>query len=181
MITMVMSGTPNAANKNERRRKLNVYSRLAINQIFRRFKVVFLQVIVSRHADKDVVEAWYSQRKTPQMISWTGGYCLENMVRSDLFIQFEKVGATCFNRFDTDHTRQRLPVALTGNDDSVFRILLADFIDGSVQHTPSLIYHQQTVRHFLNLVHLVDAHDDGMALGLELVDHRLDHFRVHRF
>src|SRR6266851_8372678 len=80
VIPMLTSGIINAVNRNDRRRKLYRYSRLAISQILRRFKHNLLVIVAARHADKNVVQAGHGQRKAADVIIGTGGNRLHDVV-----------------------------------------------------------------------------------------------------
>src|SRR5262245_28406597 len=86
---MLISGSTNAVNRYERRLKLYRYSRRAISQIFLRFIRAFFMVpgAVTRHADKDVVQARYRQRKTAYLVVRADGQRLHDVVRFRAVVQ----------------------------------------------------------------------------------------------
>src|SRR5258708_38272518 len=80
VIPMLTRGIINAVNKNDGRRKLYRYSRLAISQILLRFKHNLLMIVAARHADKNVVQAGHGQRKTADVIIGAGRNRLHDVV-----------------------------------------------------------------------------------------------------
>src|SRR5215467_12201138 len=81
VMPTLISGMIKAVNRNERRRKLYRYSRLAISQILRRFTHNLLVIVAARHADKDVVQAGYGQRKAADVVIGAGRNGLHDVVR----------------------------------------------------------------------------------------------------
>src|SRR5579859_6483354 len=104
--TMLTSGMINAVNRNDRRRKLYRYSRLAISQILRRFKHNLLVIIATRHADENVVQAGHGQRKAADVIIGAGRNRLHNVVGRDVVVQEQGKSAARVVGLDRAHARQ---------------------------------------------------------------------------
>src|SRR5664279_443492 len=181
------TGTAKVANRNERRRKFVVNSRRAISQTLRRLmcgsfidgKTAIRRVITARDANKDVVKAGHRQRKSAQMIIWAGGGGLQNIVGACCVVEHERITAARIIALDAADTLQRLPIALAGYNYGVFGVLLTHLIDRAIQDALSTIQHDQPIRHFFDLVHLMQTHDNRFALVAQLVDHLLDQLGVH--